>query len=109
MTQVELARRVGVSTNTVSNWTRGRYEPGLHRLQQIADALSTSPAALLNEKPSALPREVSEEGTAVEEYRRVVAAVAALKIQPALDAVGAVTPDLLRVLADARRLTEGGS
>ena len=46
LTQPDLARTLGVSTQTVSNWERGKHRLSEERLQAIAQVLRTTPAAL---------------------------------------------------------------
>jgi transcriptional regulator with XRE-family HTH domain len=46
----ELARRVDVSSNTVSGWTRGTSAPGHKHLIRIIQALNAGPAELLGDQ-----------------------------------------------------------
>lgn len=39
ITQENLARRLDVTTHTVSNWIRGRNSPSAQKMQRIADEL----------------------------------------------------------------------
>jgi transcriptional regulator with XRE-family HTH domain len=41
LTQEELARRIDVRAVAVSRWERGVHQPGLDRLQRIAEATRT--------------------------------------------------------------------
>jgi transcriptional regulator with XRE-family HTH domain len=43
LTQQELARRVGVSENTMSRWIRGRFRPARAVQQQLLDAVAMAP------------------------------------------------------------------
>ena len=49
MTQVELAKKLCVSTLTVSKWEQGLSIPAVKRLKDVADALGTTVAKLLDE------------------------------------------------------------
>ncbi len=44
LTQVELARRAGVSENTMSRWTLGRFRPSRAAQQKLLDVVATAPA-----------------------------------------------------------------
>jgi transcriptional regulator with XRE-family HTH domain len=43
VTQLELARRVGVSENTMSRWSLGRFRPSRAAQQQLLDVVATAP------------------------------------------------------------------
>ncbi len=43
LTQIELARRVGVSENTMSRWSLGRFRPSRAAQQQLLDAVAAAP------------------------------------------------------------------
>ena len=49
LTQNDLAGKMGVSFQTVSGWERDAYLPDTNRLSDLADALNTSVAALVQE------------------------------------------------------------
>lgn len=49
MTQAELARRLGVTPQTVSQYERGRINPKFETLKRIADAMDVSVDSLLDE------------------------------------------------------------
>jgi transcriptional regulator with XRE-family HTH domain len=49
-TQKWLAKKLGISANTMSNWCTQRAQPSLSRLFQIADLLSVDPCVLLEKK-----------------------------------------------------------
>lgn len=51
MTQQQLAGRLFVTRQTISNWETGASQPGLDQLEAIAKALNTSPEALVKEGP----------------------------------------------------------
>lgn len=53
MTQMELADRMGVSFQAVSNWERGNSMPDIGRLQALADALDTTIDTLLGDAKAA--------------------------------------------------------
>ena len=48
MTSAALARELGVSKNTVTNWTKGKHRPQRKHAEAIAVALNTSPEAFLS-------------------------------------------------------------
>ena len=52
MTQDELAARLFVTRQTISNYERGLSEPDLDMLRRLADALETDTASLLVTEPS---------------------------------------------------------
>lgn len=47
MTQQDLAKSIGVTTNTVSNWEIGRFEPTSSRLKQLSEVFGCSVDYLL--------------------------------------------------------------
>lgn len=49
MTQAELARRLGVTPQTVSQYERGRINPKFETLKRMADAMDVSVDSLLDE------------------------------------------------------------
>jgi transcriptional regulator with XRE-family HTH domain len=48
MTSAALARELGVSKNTVTNWTKGKHRPRRKHAEAMAVALHTSPKAFLS-------------------------------------------------------------
>ena len=44
--QEELAARVGVSANSVSNWENATHFPRIHKRDKLCEVLATSPQAL---------------------------------------------------------------
>lgn len=48
LSQEELAERVGVHLNTVSQWENGVYIPKMMKLKRLAEALNVTEAELLN-------------------------------------------------------------
>lgn len=48
LTQHAAAERVGVRFNTLSDWERGRSDPGLRGLARVAAAYGVDPCALLS-------------------------------------------------------------
>jgi transcriptional regulator with XRE-family HTH domain len=48
MTSAALARELGVSKNTVTNWTKGKHRPQRKHAEAMAVALQTSPQAFLS-------------------------------------------------------------
>lgn len=49
ITQTELARGVGVTSNTVSRWERGEYRPTMFDVQDIAIFFGVSPNTLFDQ------------------------------------------------------------
>lgn len=56
LTQGQLAERLDVSFQAVSQWERGETAPELARLYDIASALETTPGALLDGREPSAPR-----------------------------------------------------
>lgn len=52
LTQAQVAERLGVDTETVSRFERGKHVPSLLTLERMAAVLATSVGELLAEKPS---------------------------------------------------------
>lgn len=52
LTQAQVAERLGVDTETVSRFERGKHVPSLLTLERMAAVLITSVGELLAEKPS---------------------------------------------------------
>src|SRR3712207_4439423 len=48
ITSAALARELGVSKNTVTNWTKGKHRPHRKHAEAMAVALATSPEAFLS-------------------------------------------------------------
>lgn len=48
-TQAELAKEIGVSTSTLSEWMRGRYFPKQDKIDTLAQSLGISPSQLRDE------------------------------------------------------------
>src|SRR5918997_949793 len=48
MTSAALARELGVSKNTVTNWTKGKHRPHRKHAEAMAVVLDTSPEAFLS-------------------------------------------------------------
>lgn len=108
MRRKELAARVRVSPNSVTNWATGRYCPDHEHTARIASALGTSidelhgvrtatPVPLVpNDDPGVTPDA---------EAQRIVRALAALDLDDPLEALRLVTAPLLEVVAAAKRHT----
>ncbi len=47
LTQPELGRRVGLSTNAISAWERGRSAPSIENLRRLCEVLDVDPRILL--------------------------------------------------------------
>ena len=50
MTQNEVARKIGVSGQTILNWESGIYEPKINQLIQLADLFNVSVDYLIERK-----------------------------------------------------------
>lgn len=48
----DLARAIGASRQTVSNWERGVYTPSRDNIFALSDALGITPEALMKEEKS---------------------------------------------------------
>ena len=48
MTQTEIADKIGVDAGYISDLERGRRKPNLSRLAPLAEALDTTPSALIS-------------------------------------------------------------
>lgn len=59
--QKRLAKHLGVSETTVSQWTRQKRDPGTHHLERVARLLKTSVDYLLGLSTSPLPRDFDYE------------------------------------------------
>jgi phage repressor protein C with HTH and peptisase S24 domain len=82
VSQTSLAKGIGVSQNTVSDWEHGRYEPTLDTIARIARHLEIDPAILTGNSP--MPHTLATTGTAaVPEYDISVAAGAGAVITDA--------------------------
>lgn len=62
MSQLELARALGVSRPSVANMEAGRQRVPLHLLYRLARILDTDPGALLPPMGKAVPEKPSAEG-----------------------------------------------
>jgi transcriptional regulator with XRE-family HTH domain len=51
LTQAQLAERLGVETETLSRFERGKTVPSLEKLERLADVLLTTISELLSERP----------------------------------------------------------
>lgn len=51
MTQVELAHRLGVSKQSVSNWESNNIQPSIELLEKIADLFGVTTDHLLGREP----------------------------------------------------------
>ncbi len=67
ISQVELSRRTGISTRTISDWRKKKTNPGADKILIICEVLNLDPRTLLaGEGRSETPEEVSytvQEGT----------------------------------------------
>ena len=70
MEQKELARKIGITANSVSNWENGRSRPDVNLLPGICDALQISLYSLFNMKDPAV-RYTADQQLLVENYARL--------------------------------------
>lgn len=68
MTQIELAKKVGVGQYTISCWEHGRLEPSLAKLIKVAEVLDVSLDVLLGNKKGAKNDKESEVDTLIKMY-----------------------------------------
>lgn len=61
LTQAQLAERLGVDSETISRFERGRHAPSLFTLQRLASLLFTTAGDLLDE----VPRELDDDAVAI--------------------------------------------
>lgn len=54
LTQVELAKKLGVSSVAVSKWERGTGLPNVKRMKEVADALNLTVNELLESETRAI-------------------------------------------------------
>lgn len=108
LSSAELAERVSVSRNTVTNWTKGTYRPDHEHSKRIAMVLGltidelhgrTGAPSRRGHRP---PRTTTSAAVADQEARGIVRRLAALGLEEALERIQRASPDLLRVLAEAR-------
>jgi transcriptional regulator with XRE-family HTH domain len=111
----EFAGIVGVSRNTVTSWTRGRYRPDHEHCGRIATALGMSIDELFgratpprrNGEPASPLKHTA--ASADHEAQRIVRALAVLELEEPLEGLQRITPSILRVLADARAHARTGN
>ncbi|WP_377158394.1 helix-turn-helix domain-containing protein [Roseateles sp. UC29_93] len=60
LTQADLAERLGVDTETLSRFERGKHAPSLMTLERLAAELLATCAELLDEAPAAVTSEAHE-------------------------------------------------
>jgi len=65
MTQMELANRLNISFQAVSNWERGNSMPDISKLPELAEILGTSIDELLGEKSELIENIINDQ---TEEY-----------------------------------------
>jgi len=81
LTQEELAEKLDISYQAVSAWERNKYQPEIDKLADIARALSTSVAWLLDETDSEPRWELKDDMFSVERmYNQVKFSAGALKM-----------------------------
>lgn len=91
-----LAEALGVSKQSVTNWTQGHNEPSLRHLRAIARLLDLPPGALLEEMDD--PRPVSG-ATATGLLRELTSQ----SVGPAMRSLAIAAPDLSDLLSRAER------
>jgi len=94
-----LAKAIGASKQSVTNWTQGRNDPSLRHLRNISQALDIPLVSLLEGRDS---RQI-EEGEATSLVREF----AMQDIGPAIQALGDAAPDLLGLLSRAESYVKG--
>ncbi|MEM7268625.1 MAG: helix-turn-helix transcriptional regulator [Pseudomonadota bacterium] len=66
LSQAQLARRLGVQENTLSDWESDRAEPRANKLQMLAGVLNVSLVWLMSGEGDGSPAEVEEEAVEAE-------------------------------------------
>lgn len=102
LTQRDLASRVGVSSNTVSSWTRGEHTPSSSHARAVAEQLGEDVGSLLG-GPAPRARPAPPGPSDAED---VIARLGALRLSRALAPVADSVPDLIQVLRDAEKLAD---
>lgn len=99
--KVDLAREIGVSSNTITNWTKGRFRPSGQHAVLLAERLDLPLEMVLGHGPEAhaVPAPIPRSA----EAENIVAQLAAIDPQPAARALGPVLDQLEKVLGDAKR------
>ena len=115
MRNKDLAGLLGVSENSVSNWTTGQYQPRHARMAQIATALgvsidhlhgATAPTPTAPPTPAAPSAPQAQPATVDAAAEQIVRGLAGLDIENALDALQRVTPPLMDIFSAARRYVD---
>src|SRR5215218_9754312 len=91
-----LAHALGVSKQSVTNWTQGHNEPSLRHLRALAQELDTPLCTLLEVEGATEPMSSSLAASLLRE-------LTGQPVGPAMKALAAATPDLLDVLGRAER------
>jgi transcriptional regulator with XRE-family HTH domain len=106
MTRRALAEAVGVTANTVSNWTTGTTRPRLDLAERVASELGVS-LALSTGKESGTAAPVPPLGKG-DEAEGIVHRLAGTDVETALQVLVTHAPDLMQILADAKRHAQRG-
>lgn len=111
LSRKQLAAAVGVSQNTVTSWTQGRYRPDHENLSRIASALTMTlddlhGGAVPADVPSGPARGSRTDLSDEDEARRIVGELAAFDLDATLQQLGRIAPDLMQLLAAARAYAE---
>ena len=61
MTQLELADKIGISFQAISNWERGNSMPDISKLPELASLFNVTIDELLGEKSELVERAVKDE------------------------------------------------
>lgn len=106
--QKDLAARIGVSENTVSGWTTGRYQPGTQHADALARQLGRSIDDFLDLPVTAAPQTAAppqprtgRDGQ-LEAAEQIVERLAAVDPAPTEEKVAEVATELNSILAAAR-------
>lgn len=86
LTQIELARRAGLTAAAISQLEGNDREPGLRTLTKLAKALETSVGYLLGEEEPALPGDLGDlfkdlQGLSADDYSKVRDYTAYLRVR----------------------------
>ena len=109
LTQPQLAERVGVKKNAVSNWEAGRSRPDIDSVPALCAALGVSPADFFAEGEG-LAALSDEERALLERWRRLSARdryVLDRTLNAMLDARAGARPELVRLFRNEARTAAG--
>lgn len=116
--QDELARRIGVSKNTIGHWKKGTHQPQHKNLKALSAVLGIPVEELTEDKPkqrepgreAAPPRHVDASAEVLKrlgELDLLGVFEKLRKTEPEIQQLAEAIPDLMGVLTEAKRHAEG--